>query len=204
MGVLTGLIGILADLIAVNRRLLEKLLAAAARGPQRPADGPARAPSSARRPPERRSPADASGAAMPTALAHRRAIVAGNVYPKYTTRNPVARRWSAISSPRCASLVQPTGAREVHEVGCGEGHLSMLLAADGLRGARHRPVARPRSPRRGSAAARRASTSLRDRRSLRPRAGAGWRPAGAVLRGARACAGPGARARRSQGSPGRI
>ena len=43
MGVLTGLIGIVADLIAVNRRLLEKLLAqqagagatAAARQPER-------------------------------------------------------------------------------------------------------------------------------------------------------------------------
>jgi glycosyltransferase involved in cell wall biosynthesis len=47
MGVLTGLIGILADLIAVNRRLLEKLLAQQA---------PAHANLPARRPERRRAP----------------------------------------------------------------------------------------------------------------------------------------------------
>jgi glycosyltransferase involved in cell wall biosynthesis len=47
MGVLTGLIGILADLIAVNRRLLEKLLAQQA---------PAQANLPARRPERRRAP----------------------------------------------------------------------------------------------------------------------------------------------------
>ena len=60
-------------------------------------------------------------------------IVAGNVYPKYTTSNPVARRLVDNFIATLRDLVRQSGAQEVHEVGCGEGHLSMLLAADGLR-----------------------------------------------------------------------
>jgi 2-polyprenyl-3-methyl-5-hydroxy-6-metoxy-1,4-benzoquinol methylase len=83
------------------------------------------------------------------------AVIGGNVYPKYTTRNPVARRLVDNFSATLRRLVQATGAREVHEVGCGEGHLSMLLAADGLsvRGCDLSPgavaSARQRSRRRG-------------------------------------------------------
>ena len=61
------------------------------------------------------------------------AVIGGNLYPKYTTRNPVARSLVANFLTTLRRLVHATGAREVHEVGCGEGHLSMLLAGDGLR-----------------------------------------------------------------------
>jgi SAM-dependent methyltransferase len=60
-------------------------------------------------------------------------IVAGNIYPKYTTSNPVARRLVDNFIATLQELVRQTGAQEIHEVGCGEGHLSMLLAAYGLR-----------------------------------------------------------------------
>ncbi len=59
-------------------------------------------------------------------------IIAGNVYPKYTTSNPLARRMVDNFLATLRQLVQQTGAREVHEVGCGEGDLSMLLAEGGL------------------------------------------------------------------------
>jgi SAM-dependent methyltransferase len=58
--------------------------------------------------------------------------VAGNVYPKYTTRNPFARLLVSNFAGTLRQLVWHSGAREVHEVGCGEGHLSLLLAAEGL------------------------------------------------------------------------
>jgi 2-polyprenyl-3-methyl-5-hydroxy-6-metoxy-1,4-benzoquinol methylase len=58
-------------------------------------------------------------------------VVAGNVYPKYTTRNPLARLLVANFQANLRSLVQRSGAREVHEVGCGEGFLARLLALDG-------------------------------------------------------------------------
>jgi SAM-dependent methyltransferase len=61
------------------------------------------------------------------------AVIGGNVYPNYTTRNPIARRVVGGFIADLRALVRATGAEEVHEVGCGEGHLSMLLAADGLR-----------------------------------------------------------------------
>jgi 2-polyprenyl-3-methyl-5-hydroxy-6-metoxy-1,4-benzoquinol methylase len=60
-------------------------------------------------------------------------VVAGNVYPKYTTRNPLARLLVANFTATLRQLVQRTGAREVHEVGCGEGFLTRQLAADGYR-----------------------------------------------------------------------
>jgi SAM-dependent methyltransferase len=58
--------------------------------------------------------------------------VGGNVYPKYTTRNPVARLLVTNFTTTLRQLVWSSGAREVHEVGCGEGHLSLMLAAEGL------------------------------------------------------------------------
>jgi SAM-dependent methyltransferase len=61
------------------------------------------------------------------------AVIGGNVYPKYTTGNPIARRLVDGFIANLRALVRATGAEEVHEVGCGEGHLSMLLAAEGLR-----------------------------------------------------------------------
>ena len=58
-------------------------------------------------------------------------VVAGNVYPKYTTRNPLARLLVANFMNHLRQLVRQTGAREVHELGCGEGFLARLLATDG-------------------------------------------------------------------------
>jgi 2-polyprenyl-3-methyl-5-hydroxy-6-metoxy-1,4-benzoquinol methylase len=60
-------------------------------------------------------------------------IVAGNAYDKYGTRNPVARALMNGFLKSFRGLVQSTGAREVHEIGCGEGHLSVLLAKEGLK-----------------------------------------------------------------------
>lgn len=54
-------------------------------------------------------------------------IVAGNVYDKYGTRNPIA-AWLMQGFMRSMEeLVKVTRPRQVHEVGCGEGHLSSRL-----------------------------------------------------------------------------
>lgn len=56
---------------------------------------------------------------------------AGNYYDKYNTRNPLARMFMdgfLSAFDRLSALPQ---ARNIHEVGCGEGHLSMRLAARG-------------------------------------------------------------------------
>jgi 2-polyprenyl-3-methyl-5-hydroxy-6-metoxy-1,4-benzoquinol methylase len=58
--------------------------------------------------------------------------VGGNYYPKYTTRNPAARWLVAGFLDALDGLVGRIGAREVHEVGCGEGFLSTRLADRGL------------------------------------------------------------------------
>ena len=68
----------------------------------------------------------------PRPPADRGTTVAGNVYPKYTTRNPFARLLVTNFTTTLRQLVWTSGAREVHEVGCGEGHLSLMLAAEGL------------------------------------------------------------------------
>lgn len=57
----------------------------------------------------------------------------GNVYDKYGTSNPVARRLMAGFTGELDELVGMTGATEAHEVGCGEGELSIRLARRGLR-----------------------------------------------------------------------
>lgn len=62
-----------------------------------------------------------------------RGVVAGNVYDKYRTKNPLARRLMDGFLAAFDELVERAGAREVHEVGCGEGELARRLAARGLR-----------------------------------------------------------------------
>ena len=57
----------------------------------------------------------------------------GNVYDKYGTRNPIARRLVAGFMAQFDELVEHSGAREAHEVGCGEGELSIRLAERGIR-----------------------------------------------------------------------
>jgi 2-polyprenyl-3-methyl-5-hydroxy-6-metoxy-1,4-benzoquinol methylase len=60
------------------------------------------------------------------------AIAGGNHYPKYTVRNPIARRLVDGFLAALADLARRSGARQVHEVGCGEGFLSTMLAQSGL------------------------------------------------------------------------
>ncbi|MGH2957301.1 MAG: class I SAM-dependent methyltransferase [Solirubrobacterales bacterium] len=57
----------------------------------------------------------------------------GNVYDKYRTANPIERRLVHGFLADLDQLVERTRAREAHEVGCGEGEISMRLARDGLR-----------------------------------------------------------------------
>ena len=57
----------------------------------------------------------------------------GNVYDKYGTSNPIARRLMAGFLGGVDRLVERTGASEAHEVGCGEGELSIRMAQAGLR-----------------------------------------------------------------------
>jgi SAM-dependent methyltransferase len=57
----------------------------------------------------------------------------GNVYDKYASKNPIERRLMAGFLGRFKMLVAETGANEAHEVGCGEGELSMEMANAGLR-----------------------------------------------------------------------
>jgi 2-polyprenyl-3-methyl-5-hydroxy-6-metoxy-1,4-benzoquinol methylase len=70
---------------------------------------------------------------MPHALPVAGHDIGGNLYPKYTTRNPAARWLVAGFLDALDDLVRRTGAREIHEVGCGEGFLGTRLAAHGLR-----------------------------------------------------------------------
>jgi 2-polyprenyl-3-methyl-5-hydroxy-6-metoxy-1,4-benzoquinol methylase len=56
----------------------------------------------------------------------------GNVYDKYGTRNPIERRLVTGFMADVDELVERTGAREAHEVGCGEGELAIALARRGL------------------------------------------------------------------------
>jgi 2-polyprenyl-3-methyl-5-hydroxy-6-metoxy-1,4-benzoquinol methylase len=56
----------------------------------------------------------------------------GNVYDKYASQNPVERRLVAGFMRSLDELVALTGAREVHEVGCGEGEIAIRLARAGL------------------------------------------------------------------------
>jgi 2-polyprenyl-3-methyl-5-hydroxy-6-metoxy-1,4-benzoquinol methylase len=57
----------------------------------------------------------------------------GNVYDKYGTSNPVARRLMAGFMAQLDELVDRTGATEAHEVGCGEGELAIRLGRRGMR-----------------------------------------------------------------------
>jgi SAM-dependent methyltransferase len=61
------------------------------------------------------------------------AEVGGNVYDKYGTANPIARRLMAGFMGSLDELVDRTGAHDAHEVGCGEGELAIRLARNGLR-----------------------------------------------------------------------
>jgi 2-polyprenyl-3-methyl-5-hydroxy-6-metoxy-1,4-benzoquinol methylase len=57
----------------------------------------------------------------------------GNVYDKYGTSNPIERRLVEGFLTQVCALADRSGAAEAHEVGCGEGEISLLLARRGLR-----------------------------------------------------------------------
>ncbi len=57
---------------------------------------------------------------------------AGNVYDKYRARNPLAAGLVRGFLAALEDLVVASGAREAHEVGCGEGELALRLARMGL------------------------------------------------------------------------
>jgi len=59
-------------------------------------------------------------------------IPVGNVYDKYETRNPIARRLVTNFLASVLDLVDQTGAQDVHEVGCGEGNLTRMIAQRGV------------------------------------------------------------------------
>lgn len=54
-------------------------------------------------------------------------ILAGNLYNKYATKNPIARLLVRHFINTIIELVQLSGVSELHEVGCGEGYLSAIL-----------------------------------------------------------------------------
>ena len=57
----------------------------------------------------------------------------GNVYDKYASRHPIERRLVDGFLAELDRMVELTGARDAHEVGCGEGELARRLAGQGLR-----------------------------------------------------------------------
>ena len=65
---------------------------------------------------------------MPAPVIKEHGIPVGNVYDKYHTRNPIARYLVGNFLSNVLELVRQTGARDIHEVGCGEGHLSQRIA----------------------------------------------------------------------------
>lgn len=55
-------------------------------------------------------------------------VIAGNIYPKYTTRNPIARFLLNGFLDRLDTLVSHVDPPKIHEVGCGEGYLISRFA----------------------------------------------------------------------------
>lgn len=55
-------------------------------------------------------------------------VVAGNFYNKYKTKNPIARYFMQGFVKSVIELVSATHTDDIHEVGCGEGYLSAILA----------------------------------------------------------------------------
>jgi 2-polyprenyl-3-methyl-5-hydroxy-6-metoxy-1,4-benzoquinol methylase len=101
-------------------------------------------------------------------------ITGGNLYPKYTVRNPIARHLVDGFLRALADLARQSGAKQVHEVGCGEGFLSTMLAASGLtvRGSDIAPVAIATARRRAAALALPVAFRVADLHDLAPPADA--------------------------------
>lgn len=73
---------------------------------------------------------------MPKGYVEEQGIPVGNVYDKYGTRNPIARHLVGQFLGNVLELVKTTGARDVHELGCGEGKLTQLIADLGVESVR--------------------------------------------------------------------
>ena len=180
MGVFTGLIGIVADLIAVNRKLLEKLLArerAAGNGVDRAGATAAASRGAPSRPAERDPPMSVSAPVDP-------ALAGGNHYPKYTVRNPLARRLVARFQDDLLDLAQPQRRARGPRGRLRRGFPQRLLAADGfaVRGSDIAPPAIAAARRRAAGRGLPATFAIADLHELTPERG--WRRAGGVLRGA--------------------
>ena len=59
-------------------------------------------------------------------------IVAGNTYDKYGSANPVARYLMNGFLENVNTLIESVQPDSIHEVGCGEGHLSRILCRHGV------------------------------------------------------------------------
>lgn len=60
-------------------------------------------------------------------------VEGGNLYDKYGSSNPIERRLVAGFLGSVLELAERSGAREAHEVGCGEAELAIRLARAGIR-----------------------------------------------------------------------
>lgn len=58
--------------------------------------------------------------------------VVGNTYDKYGSANPIVKRIMSGFDSALAELVAATGAKDVHEIGCGEGYWCIRLLKQGL------------------------------------------------------------------------
>lgn len=60
-------------------------------------------------------------------------VIAGNFYDKYNASNPITRHIMKRFIDSVNDLVAVSGATDIHEIGCGEGSLSILLADSGVK-----------------------------------------------------------------------
>jgi 2-polyprenyl-3-methyl-5-hydroxy-6-metoxy-1,4-benzoquinol methylase len=60
-------------------------------------------------------------------------VISGNVYNKYESRNPLARAIMWNFTRTVMGMVKSTGARQILDVGCGEGYFSRLFAREGIK-----------------------------------------------------------------------
>ena len=66
---------------------------------------------------------------MPDNVRTEDGVPIGNHYDKYATGNPIARALRRGFERNVLELVQRAGAQDIHEVGCGEGHLARIIAS---------------------------------------------------------------------------
>lgn len=59
-------------------------------------------------------------------------VVVGNLYDKYTSRNPVVQRIMQGFTSALSELVALAAPTDIHEVGCGEGHWTLTWASQGV------------------------------------------------------------------------